>query len=174
MASPAQLASNLFLLVYNLHINKKVLAHFKKNDPKIYDLLKTADTESWLGSQENDYFHALCETIIGQQLSSKAARSIFKKFSNTVTITPDEILNTADTTLRNTGISWAKVKYVKDLALKTKNGELNLEKIETSTEDEIILELTKVKGIGKWTAEMFLMFVLKREDVFSFGDLGLR
>ena len=79
-----------------------------------------------------------------------------------------------DQKIRDAGLSWAKVKYLKDLADKVKNKVIHLEKLDTLSNEEVITELTKVKGIGPWTAEMFLMFTLGREDVFSHGDLGLK
>ena len=88
-------------------------------------------------------------------------------------ITPLSILKLDDQNLRNTGISYSKIKYIKDLSSKVQNREINLGGMVRLSDEEVILELIKVKGIGKWTAEMFLMFTLNRPDVFSHGDLGL-
>jgi DNA-3-methyladenine glycosylase II len=76
--------------------------------------------------------------------------------------------------MRDQGISWAKIKYIKDLAQKVVDHEVDLVQIETLSDEEVIIALTKVKGIGRWTAEMFLMFALARPDIFSTGDLGLK
>ena len=110
-------------------------------------------------------------------MSGKAASTIFGRFEKLFgkkKVTPENILKLPDQKLRDAGMSWGKVKYVKDLAQKTLSKEINLETLETLEEDVVIAELTKVKGIGKWTAEMFLMFTLRRENIFSFGDLGLK
>jgi len=159
----------------------KVLAHFKKNDPKIYKYLKDVDFDEWFQGEkltkEDDLFVRLCRTIVGQQLSGKAAGTIYGRFTKLFgrrKINPKNVLSFEDQELRDVGMSWGKVSYVKDLAKKVKNKEIHLEKLDLMDEDEIVIELTKVKGIGEWTAEMFLMFSLKREDVFSHGDLGLR
>jgi len=122
-----------------------------------------------------DYFEHLCANIIGQQLSGKAADTIFARFKDKVgKITPVNVLRISEQELRDCGLSWAKVSYVKDLAGKTKNGKLKTKKLGELPDDEVIKELVAVKGIGRWTAEMFLMFTLARPDVFPVDDLGIR
>lgn len=157
---------------------QQVVVHFSKTDKKIHAILAQMELEKLKPQASPDeYFHRLTREIIGQQLSVKVADVIYKRFENVFNnqpITPEMILEAADQTLRDIGMSWGKVKYVKDLATKTKNNELAFEQFATMTEEEVISELIKVKGIGRWTAEMFLIFNLGREDVFSFGDLGLR
>lgn len=161
----------------------KILDHFKSADPILHKAAITVNYDEWLARRSkvlnsNDYFLSLCREIVGQQLSTKAASSIFKKFENYFEelggITPENILNQEDQQLRDLGLSWAKVKYIKDLASKVKSNELNLELLRDLNEEEIIKELTKVKGIGIWTVEMFLLFNLQRENIFSHGDLGLK
>jgi DNA-3-methyladenine glycosylase II len=88
--------------------------------------------------------------------------------------TPRHVLKLKDQALRDVGLSWAKASYIKNLAEKVNNQEVRLEKLSKLDDEAVIAELVKVKGIGPWTAEMFLMFSLGREDVFSHGDLGLR
>ena len=120
---------------------------------------------------------SLCREIAGQQLAGRAADAIFNRFVNLFPnkeVNALKILKIPEQTLRKSGMSWAKVRAIKDLALKTKNKEVVLEKLGKIEDKDVILELTKVKGIGTWTAEMFLMFSLGREDVYSFKDLGLR
>lgn len=118
-----------------------------------------------------DYFSDLCETIINQQLSEKAGATIWSRFKKLfVKLTPDKVLATADEKIRTSGISRSKISYLKNLARYAKN----LDILRDMKNDEVIDELTKVKGIGRWTAEMFLMFSLGREDVFSQGDAGLQ
>lgn len=157
-----------------------ILNHYKKVDPKIHAVMLTVDFDVWFEektlTKEKDLFLALCREIVGQQLSGKAAKAIFKRFSDFFgsKITPQKILGATDQMLRDTGISWAKVKYIKDLATKVKNKEVNLEKLLKLSDENVTQELIKIKGIGNWTAEMFLMFILKRENIFSHGDLGLK
>jgi DNA-3-methyladenine glycosylase II len=154
----------------------KIKNHFKKADPIIYAVIKTMDFDRWWNRPKADYFTALCEDIIGQQLSGKAADVIFARFEKLFPkkqITPERILKLADQQIRNIGTSWAKVKYLKNLAKQVKTGAFKLALLDQLADETIITELTKIKGIGRWTAEMFLIFTLKRPDVFSFGDLGL-
>lgn len=123
-----------------------------------------------------DYFKSLCGEIIGQQLSGKVADVIFDRFEKALggKITPEGILKIDGQKLRDCGMSWGKVKYVRDLALKTKNGELQTKKLAKLPDEEVIKELVAVKGIGRWTAEMFLMFSLARPDIFPVDDLGIK
>ena len=123
------------------------------------------------------YFAKLCREIISQQLGSKAARVVSGRFLDLFPkqrITPELILAFPEKGLRASGMSWAKARYIKDLAEKTLDGDIKFKELSHADDETIIRELTKVKGIGRWTAEMFLIFTLGREDIFSFGDLGLR
>jgi DNA-3-methyladenine glycosylase II len=129
-------------------------------------------------SQTDDYFSTLVESICAQQLSSKVADTIIGRIralaGNKARIEAEDILSIPDQALRDAGLSWGKVSYVKDLAQKVAGGEVHLANIATMDDEEIIKELTLVKGIGRWTAEMFLMFSLARPDVFAVGDYGLQ
>ena len=89
-------------------------------------------------------------------------------------ITPERVLKLSDAKLRHVGMSWSKASFLKDLAKKTLDKEIRYSKLHDMTDEEVMEELTQVKGIGPWTAEMFLMFAIGREDVFSHADLGLR
>lgn len=122
------------------------------------------------------YFEDLVDAITSQQLSGKAAKTIFERVKKALKgkLTPIGILKTQDIDLRNCGLSWAKVKYVKDLAERVKDGSLKMDKLSDLSDEEAIKELTAVKGIGRWTAEMFLMFSLARPDVFPLDDLGIK
>ncbi|MDO8460952.1 MAG: DNA-3-methyladenine glycosylase 2 family protein [bacterium] len=159
-------------------MSKKVLEHFKKNDLVMFELaLKVNDKSVFDLKKSDNFFLSLCREIIGQQLAGKAAHAIFNRFLNLFPkqeINKELILKIPEQILRDAGMAWAKVRALKDLASKTKNGEVNLKKLEKMVDKEVITELTKIKGIGPWTAEMFLMFSLAREDVYSFKDLGLR
>lgn len=161
-------------------MTKVILSHYKAKDPTIFKVVKDLNYQEWLegiAATSDDYFYALCSSIIGQQLSGKAATAIRQKFLKLLgrrKLSPQAVLKLEDQTMRDAGLSWAKIKYIKDLSLKVKNKEIDLLKMPELSDEEVIAELVKVKGIGKWTAEMFLMFTLKRPDIFSHGDLGLR
>ena len=128
-------------------------------------------------TKKGESFIKLVDEIVGQQLSGKVADVIFARFLTLFPdnkITPDSVLKLEDQAIRDVGMAWSKVRSVKDLALKVSNKEVILDKLNTLSDEDIIIELTKVKGIGRWTAEMFLMFHLDRQDIFSHGDYGLR
>lgn len=124
---------------------------------------------------KSKYFEDLVDAICSQQLSGKAAKTIFGRVKNLlVKVTPENIISKTDQELRDCGLSWQKVSYVRDLAIKTANGELHIKNLDKLDDEEIIKELVSVKGIGRWTAEMFLMFALGRPDVFPVDDLGIK
>lgn len=154
----------------------KIISHFKKVDPILYSILEKIDPIKPLVESGN-YFADLCEAIINQQLSEKVGTVIFNRFKNLFPkgkITPGKLLQIKDEEVKKIGTSGNKVKFMKELAQKVHSGKISLEKLDDLENDEVIKELTKLKGIGQWTAEMFLMFSLAREDIFSYGDLGLR
>lgn len=161
---------------------KKVLSHFKKHDPKIHKYMIKVDFNQWIKPQfkhyeENDLFQTLCREIIGQQLSGKAAQTIYDRFVGLFDnrpLNPLLIAETQDENLRSAGLSGAKTKYIKDLAQKVMDKEIDLQSLSGLPDEDVIKELTRVKGIGNWTAEMFLLFKLNRENIFSHGDLGLK
>jgi DNA-3-methyladenine glycosylase II len=123
-------------------------------------------------------FEALVEAIVSQQLSVKASDTIFKRFvalyPGKKFPSPEDVLKTTDAKMRKVGLSGSKVKYIKDLSRRIYRKELKLQSLHLLENEQVIEELVKVKGIGKWTAEMFLMFSLAREDLYSHGDLGLK
>ncbi|OGM19401.1 hypothetical protein A2685_01955 [Candidatus Woesebacteria bacterium RIFCSPHIGHO2_01_FULL_37_10] len=123
-----------------------------------------------------DYFQELIGDIIGQQLSGRVADVIYNRLKNKVkgNLTPGKILALNDQELRDCGMAWAKVRSIKDLADKVKNNKLHLTRLDIMSDAEVMKELTLVKGIGRWTAEMFLMFTLGRPDIFPDDDLGIR
>src|SRR3990167_2129367 len=154
---------------------KKALEHFKTVDPILYKVALTVEKLTLLKS--NDYFASLVSQIINQQLSEKAGDTIYGKF---IALFPDKkltvenVYKTPHEKLRSAGPSNGKITFIKELAAKIIRKELLLDKLITLPDEEVIVELTKLKGIGRWTAEMYLMFTLGRADVFSYGDLGLR
>ncbi len=149
--------------------------HFAKNDPTLFKWI--AQIEAFELVEHQNYFEELSSSIVSQQLSTKVADVIWGRLIKLFPeekVTPEIILQLSEADLRAVGLSFAKIKYIKDLATRVLNGDVHLEKISKLSDEEIIVELTKVKGIGKWTAEMFLMFTLARPNVFSHGDLGLK
>src|SRR5882724_10369727 len=120
----------------------------------------------------------LIESVISQQLSIKAADTIFMRFKNLFASKefpkPSVILAMKDEALRTAGISYGKISYIKAIAKAFQERLLDHKKITAMTDEEVIIELTKIKGVGQWTAEMILIFTLTRPDIFSIGDLGLR
>lgn len=125
---------------------------------------------------QTDYYARLVGAIIGQQLSVKAAGTIRQRFMDLYDGLPDpeQILRTDAEVLRSVGLSRGKVGYIQDLAQHVLDGRLELDKIGVLSNDEIVHELTAVKGIGEWTAHMFLIFAVGRLDVLPTGDLGVR
>lgn len=159
-------------------MDKKIRSHFQRVDPVLFCALEQIALVKQLEiKKSNNYFLGLCQHIISQQLSGKAASTILQRFIAlfpTQEVTPHHIFTISEDLVRNAGLSWKKVRFIKNLAQKIVDKELNLKAIEDLNDNEVIVQLTKIKGIGRWTAEMFLMFSLAREDVFSYGDLGLR
>jgi DNA-3-methyladenine glycosylase II len=124
-----------------------------------------------------DAYGALLRAIVGQQLSTKAARTIYGRvldlFAGT-TPSPEQLLEASEEELRACGLSGRKVEYVRDLAAHVLSGELELDRLGELSDEEAIAEIVAVRGLGQWTAEMFLLFHLERPDVLSGGDLGIR
>lgn len=125
----------------------------------------------------NDAYGALLRAIVGQQLSTKAARTIYGRVIDLFdggTPSPEQLLEADESDLRGAGLSGRKVEYIRDLASHVIEGELELELLDQLDDAEVIEEIVAVRGLGAWTAEMFLMFHLERPDVLSGGDLGIR
>ncbi|MBP9686347.1 MAG: DNA-3-methyladenine glycosylase 2 family protein [Candidatus Doudnabacteria bacterium] len=171
---------------------QKIQEHFKVSDPVMVGMMRTHSVKPRKRSTK-DRFEYLALTILYQQLSTKVADVIAARFlalfqplpnpplsrgggtaAPRAFPTPQDILKTPDEKLRSVGVSGPKVKYIKDLAEKVASKQVRLEILHELSDEEVITELTQVKGIGRWTAEMFLMSALERPDIFSFGDLGLQ
>lgn len=154
----------------------EAMKYLKKSDPVLAKLFGKVQP-SVLRPSKN-YFESLVDAIISQQLSGKAADTIIKRFkalfSDGKFPTPAEVLAKSDAELRTVGVSGSKASYIKNIAAAFEDGSLDFKNINKKTDEEITEMLVRIKGIGKWTAEMFLIFSLGRPDVFSFGDLGLR
>lgn len=150
-------------------------AHLAK-DPVMAKLIKKYG-EIEVVPSDTDHFTDLIDTIISQQLSIKAASTIFGRFKSLLKsfpFNPQEILDLDEELARASGVSYAKIRYSKNIARAVLDGSLHLPKFGSMSDEEIKAELIKIKGIGPWTAEMFLMFTLGRPDLFSSGDLGLK
>jgi DNA-3-methyladenine glycosylase II len=124
-----------------------------------------------------DAYGALLRAIVGQQLSTKAARTIYGRILELFdgsTPAPEQLLEAEEGELRAAGLSGRKVEYIRDLASHVIAGELELDRLDQLADEEVIEEIVAVRGLGVWTAEMFLLFHLERPDVLSGGDLGIR
>jgi len=146
-----------------------------QKDPVMKRLIAEHQIKEYYGSDGN-YFLDLIEIVTGQQLSLKAAGTILARFLALFPAKPkpDEVLAVTIETLRSVGLSNSKANYVRNIAQAVSSGSLPLDQLEKQSDDEVKRELIKIKGIGPWSAEMFLIFSLKRPDIFSVGDLGLR
>jgi DNA-3-methyladenine glycosylase II len=153
---------------------RKAVNHLKKSDPVLRAIIEQVGPCRMEFSVPE--FSSLAEAIVYQQLNGKAAVTIFKRFIELAgsPLIPEGILKLSDEQLRSVGLSRQKSSYLKDLAAKTASGELNFAQLAELPDEEVIKHLTQVKGIGVWTAHMFLMFSLRRPDVFPTGDYGVQ
>lgn len=153
---------------------RKAINHLRKSDPVLAAIIER------IGPCRMEYgeptFHSLAEAILYQQLNGKAAVTIFKRFTDLAgdPLTPEGILNLNDAQMRSVGLSKQKTSYLRDLAEKTKAGLLDFSCLPSLPEAEVIAQLTQVKGVGVWTAHMFLMFTLRRPDILPTGDYGVQ
>lgn len=157
--------------------SRKAVAHLRKVDPKLAEVIdRIGPFKGWPVSN-GTHFDAVCRSIVFQQLSGKAAGTIHGRFEGIYggrPPLPDELATTTDDKLRAVGLSRQKSAYLKDLGAKVAAGNLPIETLHELTDDEVIAALTQVKGIGRWTAQMFLMFRLGRPDVLPDLDLGVQ
>jgi DNA-3-methyladenine glycosylase II len=158
-------------------VGRKAIAHLKKVDPVLGRVIdQVGRYKGWPDSQ-GSHFDAIARSIVFQQLSGKAAGTIHGRFQGLYggrTPLPAELVETSDEKLRGIGLSRQKSAYLKDLAARVVAGDLPVDTLHELTDDEIITALTQVKGIGRWTAQMFLMFRLGRLDVLPDLDLGIQ
>jgi DNA-3-methyladenine glycosylase II len=153
---------------------RKAVNHLKKSDPVLAVIIERVGAcRMEFGPPE---FHSLAETIVYQQLNGKAAVTIFKRFAALAgdPVTPEGILKLTETQLRSVGLSKQKSSYLKDMAQRAVRGELDFSRLPQMTDDEVIKHLTQVKGVGVWTAHMFLMFTLRRPNVLPTSDFGIQ
>jgi DNA-3-methyladenine glycosylase II len=153
---------------------RKAVNHLKKSDPILRAIIeRVGPCRMEFGVPQ---FCSVAEAIVYQQLNGRAAVTIFNRFAELAgdPLTPEGILKLTDEQLRSVGLSKQKSAYLKDLAKKTSDGLLNFARLPEMTDDEVIEHLTQVKGIGEWTAHMFLMFSLRRPNVLPTGDYGVQ
>lgn len=156
------------------HKDSDICQKLIKKDPKLHHLFEHVGSVTV--DIDDEYFKSLAFTILSQQLSSKVANVIIRRFVDHYegVLEPYRILDTEDEVLRRLGLSYQKIKYMKSLSEAVINQTVLFKDIEHKSNDDIKNMLIQVKGIGPWSADMFLMFSLGREDVFSSLDLGLR
>ena len=153
---------------------RKAINHLKKSDPVLRAIIERVGPCRMEFGEPT--FHSLAEAIVYQQLNGKAAVTIFTRFTDAAgePVTPQGVLKLSEQQMRAVGLSKQKSSYLRDLAAKTQSGLLNFEKLADMAEADVIEHLTQVKGIGTWTAHMFLMFTMRRPDVLPTGDYGIQ
>ena len=155
---------------------KKAISTLEENDPGLKPLFDTYETP--VLSIGKNYFWSLCRSIIYQQLSGKAAKSIADRFvelyKNSEYPNPQEVLHTDVKVLRNTGLSGAKTGYIHNIARAFIDNDIQIDHFPYISDNDIKGQLIKIKGIGPWTVEMFLIFTLNRPDIFPATDLGIQ
>jgi DNA-3-methyladenine glycosylase II len=153
---------------------RKAITHLKKSDPILSAVIVRTGVYRMRYSPPE--FHTLAEAVVYQQLHGKAAVTIFKRFTSLAgdPVKPEGILKLTDAQLRSVGLSRQKSSYLKDMAARASRGELDFSRLPKMSDDEVINHLTQVKGVGVWTAHMFLMFALRRPNVLPTGDYGIR
>jgi DNA-3-methyladenine glycosylase II len=160
--------------------DEPAVAHLRTADPvmrALIDRLGPLTLEDRRRGRPEDAYGTLLRAIVGQQLSTKAARSIYGRLLELFdgsTPAPGELLAADPETIRSAGLSRPKVSYLRDLAAHVEDGRLPVDRLFEQDDATVAAELTAVKGLGRWTADMFLIFHLKRPDVLAAGDLGVR
>ena len=147
--------------------------YLSKKDPVIKKLISQYKDKTL--TTRKDIFYSLCKSIIGQQISVQAANSVFKKFEKVCNgkINPKKINKLRPTQLKRCGLSRQKVKGIKELAVKFENKSFDPKKIKSMTDEEAIIYLSSLRQIGRWSAEMILLFTLNRPDIWPIQDIGL-
>jgi len=153
---------------------RKAINHLSKADPILRAIIGRVGTYRMeYGPPE---FHSLAESIIYQQLNGRAAETIFDRFTALAgdPVTPKGILKLTEAQMRSVGLSKQKSSYLRDMAERAARGELDFSKLHELSDEEVIRHLTQVRGVGEWTAQMFLMFTLRRPNVLPTGDFGVQ
>jgi DNA-3-methyladenine glycosylase II len=153
---------------------RKAVLYLKKSDPVMRGIIERIGAFKMQFGEPT--FHSLAEAIVYQQLNGKAAVTIFKRFAALAgePLTPEGILKVTAEQLRSVGLSKQKSSYLFDMSERAHRGELNFSRLPVMADDDVIEHLTQVKGVGVWTAQMFLMFTLRRPNILPVGDFGIR
>lgn len=153
---------------------RKAIHHLKKSDPMMCAIIERVG--AYRINYDEPGFASLAEAIVYQQLNGKAAATIFKRVTDLtgLPLTPPGILKLSEQQMRGAGLSKQKLSYLRDLATKSHSGEVDFAGLPGLPDEEVIVQLTRIKGIGVWTAQMFLMFSLRRLNVLPTGDLGIQ
>lgn len=153
---------------------RKAINHLKRSDPVLARIIDRVGPYAM--EYRDPVFHQLVRSITYQQLSGKAAGTIFGRLTAAASdpLTPESILKLRPTKMRTLGLSKQKIEYIRELARMTRDGHVNFERCLELEDAAVIEHLTRVKGIGVWTVQMFLMFALRRPNVLPTGDLGIR
>jgi DNA-3-methyladenine glycosylase II len=164
------------MITANEHTLNQAAEALTKHDPILAPIIAKAGLPNIIPNK--NYYQELVESIISQQLSVKAAATILKRFIELFPgvdfPAPDQILQKDIEQLRAVGLSRQKASYIQDLALKVIEGEVRFNHLDALSNDEVIAELTRIKGVGVWTVHMFLMFCMGRLDILPTGDLGIK
>ena len=153
---------------------RKAINHLRKSDPVLCGIIEQVGP--FRMNYDEPAFAALAEAIVYQQLHGKAAATIFKRLTDLtgLPLAPRGILKLSEAQLRSAGLSKQKLSYLRDLATKSHSGEVDFARLPVLSDQQVIQQLTQIKGIGVWTAHMFLMFSLRRPNILPTGDLGIQ
>ena len=151
---------------------KKETEYLKSKDKKLAEAIEKIG--HIYRETDDDLFLSIVKQIVGQQISAPAFKTVWKRVEDKLgEVSAGNICNISDEELQSCGLSFRKVSYIKDFSRKVHSGEFDVEKLAEMTDEEVIKELSSLKGIGIWTAEMLLLFCMQRPDVVSFGDLAI-
>lgn len=162
---------------YTPELHRAAVRHLKRSDPVLAGVVARCGRQRFELRKDGTHFDAIARAIVSQQLSVKAASTIHGRFSElyeSAGSRPESVARIPETRLRESGLSWQKISYIKDLARLVASGELALDQVDGMSDEELIVRLVSVKGVGTWTAQMFLMFRLGRPDVLPTLDLGIQ
>ena len=156
-----------------IEYGEKEINYLSQQDEKMDVLIEKAGHIYRDG--ESDLYASLTDSIVGQQISTAAHNTIRNRINEKFGIlTPEKVMSIPDEELKSVGISYRKAGYIKDFSSKVLKGEIDIDSLYTMSDEYVIKELTKIKGVGQWTAEMMLTFCMQRPDVLSYGDLAIR
>ena len=156
-----------------IEYGEKEINYLSQQDEKMAVLIEKAGHIYRDG--ESDLYASLTDSIVGQQISTAAHNTIRNRINEKFGIlTPEKVMSIPDEELKSVGISYRKAGYIKDFSSKVLKGEIDIDSLYTMSDEYVIKELTKIKGVGQWTAEMMLTFCMQRPDLLSYGDLAIR